>query len=184
MDSQEYESLPSSLVVRELRVPIRTPGCRVRELTLVTTLLDRRRYPPEVLARLYEKRWSVEVNLRHLKQTLGMDVLRCETWRGVWKELLVFVLVYNLVRRVMVEAARQQDVEPERISFADAWRWLREARCGEELPPLRVNPCRPGRVEPRVKKRRPKPYDLMNKPRSVLRHKLLHQTSPPQEDAA
>ncbi len=184
MDSQEYESLPSSLVVRELRVPIRTPGCRVRELTLVTTLLDRRRYPPEVLARLYEKRWSVEVNLRHLKQTLGMDVLRCETWRGVWKELLVFVLVYNLVRRVMVEAARQQDVEPERISFADAWRWLREARCGEELPPLRVNPRRPGRVEPRVKKRRPKPYDLMNKPRSVLRHKLLHQTSPPQEDAA
>jgi hypothetical protein len=184
MDSQEYEALPSSLVVREVRVAIRTPSCRVRELTLVTTLLDRRRYPPEVLARLYEKRWSVEVNLRHLKQTLGMDVLRCESWRGVWKELLVFVLVYNLVRRVMVEAARQQDVEPERISFVDAWRWLREARPGEELPPLRLNWQRPGRVEPRVKKRRPKPYDLMNKPRSVLRDRLLHQTSPPQEDAA
>lgn len=184
MDSQEYESLPSSLVVRELRVPIRTPGCRVRALTLVTTLLDRRRYPPEVLARLYEKRWSVEGNLRHLKQTLGMDVLRCESWQGVWKELLVFVLVYNLVRRVMLEAARRQEVDPERISFVDAWRWLREAWRGEELPPLRVNPRRPGRVEPRVKKRRPKPYDLMNKPRSVLRYKLLHQASPPQEDAA
>lgn len=182
MDRLEYEALPSSLVVREVRVAIRTPGCRVQELTLVTTLLDRRRYPPEVLGRLYEKRWGVEVNLRHLKQTLGMDVLRCQTWRGVWKEMLMFVLVYNLVRRVMLEAARQQEVEPERISFVDAWRWLREARCGEELPPLRVNPRRPGRVEPRVKKRRPKPYDLMNKPRSVLRHKLLHQTSPPQED--
>lgn len=178
MDSQEYASLPSSLVVREVRVPIRTPACRVRELTLVTTLLDRRRYPPEVLARLYEKRWSVEVNLRHLKQTLHMDVLRCESWQGVWKEMLVFVLVYNLVRRVMVEAGRRQEVEPERISFVDAWRWLREARRGEELPPLQVNPWRPGRVEPRVKKRRPKPYDLMNKPRSALRHKLLHQTSP------
>jgi len=184
MDSQEYESLPSSLVVRELRVPIRTPGCRVRELTLVTTLLDRRRYPPDVLARLYEKRWSVEVNLRHLKQTLHLDVLRCQTWQGVWKEMLVFVLVYNLVRRVMLEAARRQEVEAERISFVDAWRWLREARHGEELPPLRVNPRRAGRVEPRVKKRRPKPYDLMNKPRSVLRDRLLHQTSPPQEDAA
>jgi hypothetical protein len=121
---------------------------------------------------------------RHLKQSLGMDVLRCESWRGVWKELLVFVLVYNLVRRVMVEAARQQNVEPERISFVDAWRWLREARRGEELPRLRVVPRRPGRVEPRAKKRRPKPYDLMNRPRAVLRERLLHQTSPPQEDAA
>lgn len=184
MDSQEYEALPSSLVVREVRVSIRTPACRVRELTLVTTLLDRRRYGPEVLARLYEKRWGVETNLRHLKETLQMDVLRCETWRGVWKELLVFVLVYNLVRRVMLEAARRQEVEPDRISFVDAWRWLRESRRGEELTALRVNPRRPGRVEPRVKKRRPKPYDLMNKPRSVLRQKLLHQRSPPQEDAA
>ena len=168
MDSQEYDALPSSLVVREVRVAIRTPSCRVQELTLATTLLDRRRYPPEVLARLYEKRWGVEVNLRHLKQTLHLDVLRCETWRGVWKEMLVFVLVYNLVRRVMLEAAHRQEVDPERISFADAWRWLREARRGEELPQLRVNPRRPGRVEPRVKKRRPKPYDLMNKPRAVL----------------
>ena len=88
-------------------------------LTLVTTLLDAGRYPKEVLVRLYEKRWAVEVNLRHLKQTLGMDILRCATWRGVWKELLVFVIVYNLVRRVMLEAARRQGVEPERISFAD-----------------------------------------------------------------
>ena len=126
----------------------------------------------------------MEVNLRHLKQSLGMDVLRCESWQGVWKELLVFVLVYNLVRRVMVEAARQQDVEPERISFVDAWRWLREAHPGEELPPLRVNPRRPGRVEPRVKKRRAKPYDLMNKPRAVFGERLLHETSPPQEVAA
>ena len=62
MDSQEYQALPSSLVVREVRVAIRSPGCRVQELTLVTTLLDRRRYLPEVLARLYEKRWGVEID--------------------------------------------------------------------------------------------------------------------------
>jgi Transposase DDE domain len=184
MDAKEYEALPPSLLVREVRVKIRTPGCRVQELTLVTTLLDRRRYPKEVLARLYEKRWQTEVNLRHLKQTLNLDVLRCETWRGVWKELLMFVIVYNLVRRVMLEAAARQDVEPDRISFVDALRWLREARRGEELPPLKVNAPRRGRVEPRVRKRRPKSYKLMTKPRAQLRTKLLHNSAPPQKDAA
>jgi hypothetical protein len=184
MDPKEYEALPPALLVRELRLKVRTPGGRVSELTLVTTLLDPKRYPKEVIARLYEKRWGVEVNVRHLKQTLGMDVLRCGTWRGVWKELLVFVIVYNLVRRVMVEAARQQAVAPDRISFADALRWLREAKRGEALPRLKVNPERPGRVEPRVQKRRPKQYKLMNEPRSELRKKLLHQTSPPKKVAA
>jgi Transposase DDE domain len=184
MDPRDYEALPASLRVRELRVRVRTPGGRVQVLTLVTTLLDPQRYPKEVLARLYAKRWGVEVNLRHLKQTLQMDILRCETWQGVWKELLVFVIVYNLVRRVMLEASRQQGVEPDRISFVDALRWLREARCGEAVPRLRVNPERRGRVEPRVRKRRPKQYDLMNRPRAVLRHRLLHNSSPPQEDAA
>jgi hypothetical protein len=184
MDPRDYEALPASLVVREVRVNVRVPGRRVQVLTLVTTLLERRRYPKEVLARLYEKRWGVEVNLRHLKQTLGMDVLRCQTWRGVWKELLVFVVVYNLVRRVMLEAARQQGVQPERISFVDALRWLREARRGEAVPRLRVNPERPGRVEPRVRKRRPKEFALMNRPRSELRHKLLHNKPPPQKKVA
>jgi hypothetical protein len=184
MDAQQYEALPASLLVREVRLDVRTPGGRVGVLTLVTTLLDAKRYPKEVLGRLYEKRWGVEVNLRHLKQTLQMDILRCETWRGVWKELLVFVIVYNLVRRVMVEASRQQRVEPERISFADALRWLREARPGEAIPRLTVNRQRRGRVEPRVKKRRAKQYDLLTKPRAVLRQMLLHNTAPPQEVAA
>jgi hypothetical protein len=118
-------------------------------------------------------RWQVEVDLRHLKTTLKMDVLRSETFVGILKELQVFVLVYNLVRRVMEEAARQQEVPPSRISFADALHWLQAARPGDELPRLKVNPERPGRVEPRVRKRRPKQYDLMNKPRAVLRKLLL-----------
>lgn len=184
MTTAEYDALPPSVLVRELRLKVRTPGGRVSELTLVTTLLDHKRYPKEVIGRLYEKRWGVEVNLRHLKQTLKMDVLRCGTWRGVWKEMLVFVIVYNLVRRVMLEAARQQAVEPDRISFADALRWLREAKRGEALPRLKVNPLRPGRVEPRACKRRPKPYARLTKPRAVLRKKLLHQGSPPQKVAA
>jgi Transposase DDE domain len=184
MDRRQYEALPETLVVRESRVKVRTPGCRVQTLSLVTTLLDPQRYPKEALARLYEKRWRVEVNLRHLKQALGMDVLRCQTWKGVWKEMLMFVTAYNLVRRVMVEAAERQGVEPDRLSFVDALRWLREARQGEELPRLRLTRERPGRVEPRVLKRRPKPYDLMNKPRSVLRERLLHKSSRRKEHAA
>jgi hypothetical protein len=184
LSPKEYEALPASLLVRELRLRVRAPGRRVHTLTLVTTLLDRRRYPREVLARLYEQRWQTEVNLRHLKQTLKMDVLRCETWRGVWKELLVFVIVYNLVRRVMQEASRRQGVEPDRISFVDALRWLREAKRGEALPELKVNPLRPGRVEPRAVKRRPKAYDQLNKPRAVLRKKLLRQSPRPPKVAA
>ena len=173
---QEYAELPPSLVVRELRVQVQEPGCRTREVTLVTTLLDAKRYSKRSLAKLYACRWQVETNLRHLKQTLKMDVLRCETLPGVIKELMVFVIVYNLVRRVMVQAGRRQEVKPDRISFVDALRWLRHARPGEGLPRLKVNPLRPGRAQPRVRKRRPKPFKLMNQPREKLREKLFQQS--------
>jgi hypothetical protein len=106
--------------------------------------------------------------------TLGLDVLRCKTFVGVMKEVTMFVTAYNLVRRVMRQAAAQQDVPAERISFVDALRWLAAARPGEALPRLRVLPRRPNRSEPRVLKRRPKPYDLMNPPRSVLHQALYH----------
>jgi len=103
---------------------------------------------------------------------MGLDVLHCKTEQGVRKELAVFALVYNLVRAVMLEAAARQGVPVSRISFADAYKWLRHARPGDVPPPLIVNPRRPHRIEPRCRKRRPKQYDLMNKPRSTLR-KLL-----------
>jgi len=124
------------------------------------------------------------VNLRHLKQTLTLDVLRCATFVGVMKELLMFVVAYNLVRRVMVEAGQRQQVEPNRISFVDALRWLRHAEPGDALPRLQVNPDRPGRVQPRARKRRPKNYRLLNQPRAVLRQAALKE--PPEElgDAA
>jgi len=173
MTAEEYAQLPESLVVRELRFRVEVPGRRVREVTVVTTLVDARRYKARAVAKLYAKRWQVETNLKHLKQTLGLDVLRCETVPGVVKELLMFVVVYNLVCRVMQEAAARQGVVPERISFIDALRWLRQARAGDELPRLRINPERPGRVEPRVRKRRPKQYHLMRKPRAELRNALL-----------
>lgn len=177
LTAEQYAALPATLVVRELRFRVRVPGRRTRVVTVVTTLLDPDAYPAKELAQLYGLRWQVETNRRHLKQTLGMDVLRCQTFPGVMKELLMFVVVYNLVRRVMVAAARRQGVAADRLSFVDAWRWLRPARRGEEIPRLTVNPERPGRYEPRARKRRPKPYDLLRKPRAVLREALRKEAS-------
>ena len=144
----------------------------MQTVTLVTTLLDPHIYTLEALAALYLARWRVETNYAHLKTTMGLDVLKCKTVDGVLKELIVFALIYNLVRLVMWEAAKRQLVDVERISLIDALRWLASAGDGEPLPPLVVNPYRPNRYEPRVRKRRPKPYPLMRKPRQQLRKSL------------
>jgi hypothetical protein len=175
MTAEQYASLPAELVVRELRYRTGRAGFRVRQVTLVTTLVDAELYPLVELAELYRKRWEAETNLKHLKTTMKMDLLRCETVAGVSKELLMFALVYNLVRVVMLEASRRQGVAVDRVSFVDALRWLSEARAGDVLPKLVVNPERADRYEPRVKKRRPKQYGLMTKPRSELRKALLEQ---------
>jgi hypothetical protein len=173
MSPAQYDALPESIVVREVRRTVRLPDGRRRiTTTIVTTLLDPIRYPADELIELRLRRWDVETNLRHLKTTMGLDVLRCKTEAGVRKELAVFCLVYNLVRVVMLEAARRQRVPVSRISFVDALRWMRHARPGDHLPALVVNPRRPHRIEPRCRKRRPKQYDLMNKPRDVLRKTL------------
>jgi hypothetical protein len=172
LTAEQYAALPATLLVRECRYRVAVPGRRTQAVTLVSTLLDERRYPASALAQVYGWRWRIEGHLRDLKQTLKMDVLHCQTFPGVLKELAMFVTVYNLVRRVMQEAARRQGVPPRRISFIDALRWLCQARRGEELPRLKVVPDRPGRSEPRAKKRRPKQYDLMRKPRAELRAKL------------
>jgi hypothetical protein len=100
------------------------------------------------------------------------------------KELLMFVVACNLVRRVMAEAARRQGVGAKRISFVDDLRWLRQAKRGEAVPRLRVNPERSGRYEPRVRKFRPKQHHLTRKPRAGLRVALLNQPSVEKEHAA
>ena len=172
MSKAEYDALPDSILVREIRRTVVRPGLGKVTLTLVTTLLDPIKYPAGQLLELRLRRWDVETNLGSIKTTMGLDVLRCKTEEGVRKELAVFCLIYNLVRCVMLEAARRQDVPVSRISFADALYWMRYARPGDRLPALKVNPLRPNRVEPRSKKRRAKQYDLMNKPRSELRKAL------------
>jgi hypothetical protein len=174
MTQEKFAALPESLILREIRYRVGRPGFRTDTITLVTTLLDAELYTVEALAELYGVRWRVEQNLRHLKQTMKMDVLKCKTVDGVLKELTIFAIVYNLVRVVMMEAATRQGVDVERISFIDALRWLGEMKTSV-LPELVVNPARPGRFEPRVRKRRPKEYPLMKKPRSELRKRLIEQ---------
>ena len=172
MDQRRYANLPDMLLVRELR--FRTPqrAHRTRVITLVTTLLDPERYPAAELAALYMQRWQIEVNFRHLKTTMGMEVLHCMSVDGVLKEMYMFALAYNLVRLVMLEASQCQQVPLDRISFVDALRWLRDATPTTPLTPLVVNRSRPNRLEPRVIKRRMKEYDLMTRPRDALRNRL------------
>jgi hypothetical protein len=114
--------------------------------------------------------------LAQLKTTMKMDILHCKTVPGVLKELTVFAIVYNLVRMVMRQSARHQQVAVQRISFLDALRWLGAPGTGVGLEVLRVNPGRPNRVEPRVKKRRPKRFPFMINPRHELRRQLIQQT--------
>ena len=104
---------------------------------------------------------------------MKMRVLKCKSADGVNKELLAFALAYNLVRLTMADAARRQEVDIERISFIDTLRWLITAGVGEELPDLLINPLRPDRIEPRALKRRVKQYNLMNRPRTELRLRMM-----------
>jgi hypothetical protein len=169
---EEWARFPRTLCVRELRYSLTASGYRSRTITLVTTLLDANRYPKQAICDLYGQRWQVETNLRHLKVTLGMDELRTKTVTGIRKELAMFAIAYNLVRLVMLEAGEQQGVPPSRISFIDALRWLLNARPHTPLTPLIVLPERPGRCQPRVRKRRPKNYPAMKRPRDVLTQAL------------
>jgi hypothetical protein len=173
MSEAQFASLPPSMELRELRYQIHTNGFRTKQITLVTTLLDPVRYTLDDLASQYGQRWQIETNFGHLKTTMKMDVLKCKTVDGVLRELQVFALIYNMVRQVMLEAAGRQQVDVRRISFIDALRWLQAASPGDALPALVVNPLRPGRYEPRVRKRRPKQYPLMTEPRKLLKKKLM-----------
>ena len=125
------------------------------------------------LAERYRKRWDAETHLAPLKTTMKRDVLHGQTVLGVHRELLICAILYNRVRLVMRPAAIQQEVDVARISFLDALRWLGAPDTGVPLALWLVNPVRPHRVEPRVKKRRPKAFPFMSKPRRLLRQALI-----------
>jgi hypothetical protein len=176
ISAEQFKALPSSLEVRELRVMLKNKGQRTRLLTIATTLLDPALYPKEKIIELYGVRWRVETHFAQLKTTLKMRKVKSRTSQGVLKELTVYALVYNLIHQVMLKAARQQGVDPHRISFLDTIRCLLCAQPGEALPELLIIPHRPDRHEPRVVKDREDTYTKMTRPRAQLRKELKTQS--------
>jgi len=175
---EQWAALPPVLTLRVVRCRLQRKGFRNRQVILVTTLRDPQAYPLAALGELYYRRWEVELGLRNLKTTLQMEHLSCKTPANVERELRLHFLVHNLVRRLMLEAARQQRAPWGRISFAgalgaarrygEAMLQVSSARQRQRLMAelLRVLaddpvPDRPGRREPRARKRRPKPYPLL-----------------------
>ena len=182
MTPQAYAQLPEALTVRELRYKIKAPRGRTREVTLVTTLLDPRKYPKAELAGLYQSRWDVETRLLEFKQTLGANVLRSTSEQGVLKDLWTHVLVFNLIRLLMLRHAKARGVDPRRLSFIDARDVLRHMRDGPgnpRIPRLAYRPTRPGRDEPRVIKRRKDCYTVMARPRETLRQEIENKSLTP-----
>ena len=192
IDREAYAALPASLTVRECRVRVGRPGFRTRVLVVATTLLDADEYATDDLARLYRARWSAELDLRSLKQTLQMDVLRCKTPELVRKEIWAHVLAYNLIRAVMAQAAARHGVEPRSISFKGAaqaveafqpvlaLRGQHDAAARRELYGQLLDAIaghrvgdRPDRYEPRRRKRRPKPYDRLMVPRHEAKRAMV-----------
>jgi len=182
LTASEWAALPNQITVRIVRFTATIRGFRARRVTLVTTLLDPVAYPAKELAALYARRWRLELCLRDLKTTLGMDQLRCKSPDMAEKELLAYLVAHNLIRCVMAEALVHYAVDLERISFkgtVDALRQYSAAIAQARNPKMRrqlwddlilnlardLVPLRPGRQEPRAVKRRPKPYPLLNQPR-------------------
>jgi hypothetical protein len=190
IDWEAYDALPEFLLVRECRVRVGQAGFRVRTLVVATTLLDAD-ITGDDLAHLYRARWTAELDLRSLKQTLQMDVLRCKTPDLARKELWAHILAYNLIRTIMAQAATRHGIEPRTISFKGAAQTLeafqpviallgergpefRRAVYGQVLAAVAVHRVadRPDRYEPRRRKRRPKPYDRLMKPRAEAKREL------------
>jgi hypothetical protein len=188
MDEATYAGVADTLAVREIRVTVTTPGCRVRELILATTLVDGAAYPKDDVADLYHDRWHAELDLRSLKSFLGMEMLRCKTPAMARKEVWMLLLAYNLVRKVQAQAGQKLGTSPRSLSFAgtmqalQAFRWVLVLAHGERVVLLgcllevvathRVGD-RPDRCEPRKVKRRWKTYGLLQKPRAEERADLL-----------
>ncbi len=178
----DYLRLPDSVSVREVRYRVAVMGFRTREVTLATTLLDADVYSSEALAELYFRRWDVELDFRHLKTTMQMDVLRCKKPAMVRKEIWAHMLAYNLIRSVMWEAVGGSSSGARRLSVKGAIQHVlafREAATLGELDDVllrlvgrQIVPYRPDRIEPRVRKRRPKSYPLMTRTRSELKEAL------------
>jgi len=168
MSAAQFAALPAQLCVRIVRYAIAHKGYRTRQVAIATTLMDDSLWPDEKIAELYGHRWNIETCFDHLKTTMKMSVLKCHSVRGVLRELLMYQIVYNLIRLTMLRAAAAQRTSVHRISFIDALRYLTMQLLGQPgVERLIENPDRAGRYCSRVIRRRMKEYDLLSEPRSV-----------------
>jgi hypothetical protein len=184
--SKIWGTLPDELCVREVTFDVKCKGFRTTKITIVTTLLDPDIYPAEELAQLYLKRWRIELWFDDIKTSMHMDVLRCKTPEMIEKEVLVHLIAYNMIRSVMQVAAAVHGKNLEALSFKGTvdriqqWVWpiisasnhkQRQSLIDKMLQGIGEDllPFRPGRYEPRVKKRRPKPYEWAKKSRQEYR---------------
>jgi hypothetical protein len=192
IDWQRSKALPKQLTMRETRVQVQQPGFRSRTMIVVSTLVDAEEVNTRDLAELYRARWNAELDLRSLKQTMQMDILRCKTPELVRKEIWTHILAYNLIRTIIAQAAAKHNVEPRTISFKGAIQTLQAFqpliaaqgdygasrrrslydRLLDAVVTHRVAD-RPDRFEPRQRKRRQKKYDRMMKPRNELKRAML-----------
>jgi len=187
MSDEWYEQIPETMTLREVRFQVTVPGRRTETLIVVTSLTDVVAYPKEDIAELYGYRWNAELDIRDIKQTLGLDHLRCKTPAMVRRELWVTLLAYNLVRKLIATAAAVHGKQPRQLGFTlacqtilSSWMLLATGACRNErqlwrlaLERIAANEVanRPGRIEPRVLKRRRHRYPLMQDSRQQLRQK-------------
>ena len=184
MSAEEYEQIPETLTLRMLRYSLVAKGQRTQSITVITTLLDPEEYSAEDIAELYGLRWSVELDIRHVKRSLNMDHFRCKSPEMVRREFWMMILGYNLVRKVICEAAAFGGVLPRRLSFTQTCAfllvtssfWVVSGVQGEALESILKHlasmkvPERPGRYEPRMVKRRRDKYPVMKQPRQILKN--------------
>jgi hypothetical protein len=188
MSPEQYAQIPETLTLREIQFDVKVPGRRVKTITVITTLTDPQKYSRQDIADLYGFRWNAELDIRQIKQTLHLDHVRCKTPEMVRRELWVTLLAYNLIRKVIATAAAAHQKQPRQLGFTRAcqsilasWMLLATGACREvhtlytmTLAHIAAHEVanRPGRIEPRVLKRRRHRYPLMKRPRAQLQAEL------------
>lgn len=184
-NKDEWLALPEKLVLRQIKVSVKEPGFRTRYFHIITTLTDTNTYSAEAISDLYFQRWDIELFFRDIKTTMGMDILRCKSPSMIRKELLMHFIVYNCLRLLMLKAADKANLPVRWISFKASVQSLRQwepllkselstheqyrlvSLLYESIAASVIN-VRLGRREPRCRKRRPKNYQLMTKPRHEM----------------
>lgn len=180
MDNASYDTYPDRICVREFKVAGKV---------YVTTFLNEKEYHKKELANAYILRWQVEINLKSIKSTMNMDMLSCKTPEMVRKEIGIHFLAYNFIRTIIAEACGKHEAIPNRVSFKGTVQLINETMphflnsdadrnqrmYAELLKQIVKNKIgnRPGRIEPRVVKRRRKPFPALNRPRIVEKERLM-----------